>query len=326
MKQCSFLWGSCVFHERVRSVAATVIGIQLVVFGMIGMALFSSENGSSIILKNLRKKNMSNETSSTNYSKLLNRSNSEFTRKSNKVLSDMEDLEISGIQMQTLEDGDIDVDIDKYCKEEKKDKKYKGMVDSNSGSVIMIEQLSTSIKNKYNIFISPRNIGICFALLGGIWGGSVMVPLHYAGSHTKGFNYVFSFAVGATLVNLSAWAIRFYFLYLNSLKDANVAFRALPSFHLRVMLIPGLASGMFYSLGNFASIVSVTYLGEGLGYSMTQSSMLISGLWGIFYYNEISSTLSMKGWIISASIALAGMMILCLNHLPMTAPAILDMN
>jgi glucose uptake protein GlcU len=51
----------------------------------------------------------------------------------------------------------------------------------------------------------------------------------------------------------------------------------LPSFHFRVMWKAGLTSGVLYGLGNLFGIVSIQKLGNFMGYSLNQSSIIISG-------------------------------------------------
>lgn len=42
-----------------------------------------------------------------------------------------------------------------------------------------------------------RNLGLCSALICGLWGGSCLVPMHYSPGNTNGLGYVISFSVGA---------------------------------------------------------------------------------------------------------------------------------
>ena len=49
----------------------------------------------------------------------------------------------------------------------------------------------------------------------------------------------------------------------------------------------GILAGTLWSIGNVASMVSVQVLEEAVGYSICQSSLLISGLWGIFWFKEV---------------------------------------
>ncbi len=44
---------------------------------------------------------------------------------------------------------------------------------------------------------SRRNLGRLSALMCGVWGGSILVPMHYATGNTSGLGYVISFSTGA---------------------------------------------------------------------------------------------------------------------------------
>ena len=246
---------------------------------------------------------------------------------SNSSDSDEEDLSIIPLQISSVYDEEDELpSID----DDEEDALFKGKARSEakakSGSVAMVHRLSSHINARYGVDISPRNIGIIIEVIASLWGGSVMVPLHYAGADAKGFNYVFSFAIGTSIVNTLAWVLRFYHQYVRTSGDTLAAYHAMPSFHLKSMAFPGAISGILYACGNLASIVSVTILGEGIGYSMTQSSLLINGLWGIFWYQEITSPASIRGWLASASTTLAGMILICYNHVPATAPAVLEIG
>jgi hypothetical protein len=92
------------------------------------------------------------------------------------------------------------------------------------------------------------------------------------------------------LVTIALWMIRFLFELYRLDGAVGKAYRALPSFHVRQMWLQGGLSGALWSAGNFFAIVSVTQLGQGVGYSSTQASMLVSGLWyvhvDIFFWVE----------------------------------------
>merc|ERR1712054_659912 len=53
------------------------------------------------------------------------------------------------------------------------------------------------------------------------------------------------------------------------------------------MALPGLISGGLWSTGNFCSLYAVNTIGQGIGYSLIQSSVIVSGCWGIFWYREL---------------------------------------
>lgn len=84
--------------------------------------------------------------------------------------------------------------------------------------------------------------------------------------------------------------------------------------HFKIMWAPGSVAGLLWSIGNIASMVSVQNLGEGVGYSVTQAAMLVSGLWGIFYFNEVVSRTMRIKWFVSALIALFGILLLSYEH------------
>ena len=44
---------------------------------------------------------------------------------------------------------------------------------------------------------SRRNLGRLSALMCGVWGGSILVPMHYSTGNTSGLGYVISFSTGA---------------------------------------------------------------------------------------------------------------------------------
>jgi glucose uptake protein GlcU len=79
-------------------------------------------------------------------------------------------------------------------------------------------------------------------------------------------------------------------------------------------IIPGIICGMLYSCGNFTSILAVVYLGQGMGYSIVQMSLFISGLWGIFYFNEIQQSILIIKWFMSATIAFIGIIGVSYEH------------
>jgi glucose uptake protein GlcU len=58
----------------------------------------------------------------------------------------------------------------------------------------------------------------------------------------------------------------------------------------------------------------VYYLGEGVGYPLVQTSILISGLWGIFYFHEVSAPDRIVKWIGSSLLTIAGILLLSYEH------------
>ena len=165
------------------------------------------------------------------------------------------------------------------------------------------------------IKIQERIMGILAALVvTGLWGGSMMVPMQFAPTDDKGLPYLTSFAIGASVVTLALWLFRYlYFLHIHGY-CARSAYEALPSFHFRKMWPYGCTCGLLWSIGNFFSILAVENLGEGVGYSTTQASMLVSGVWGNFYFKEIEGTGAILKWNAAASVTVLGILLLSYEH------------
>jgi len=163
--------------------------------------------------------------------------------------------------------------------------------------------------------VEERILGILSALfVTGIWGGSIMVPMKFAPTDDKGLPYLTSFAIGATVVTISLWFVRYLFLWHKHNYSFTTAYNALPSFHFRKMWPYGCTCGLLWSIANFFSIIAVENLGEGVGYSTTQVSMIVSGLWGIFYFREIEEASAILKWFLAASVTVFGILMLSFEH------------
>ena len=132
-------------------------------------------------------------------------------------------------------------------------------------------------------------------------------------SDANGRGYVISFAIGASVVTLSLWFIR-YSYYLGRSRSVIKAYEELPSLHVRTLWLAGGISGALWSIGNFFSILSVEHLGEGVGYSVIQAAMLVSGLWGIFWFREITDSMAIMKWFVSAGLTIFGILLLSYEH------------
>lgn len=347
----SFSWGIFVFHERVRNTFFACFAITLVVGGICGMSYFSDSELSScdedFMIKDIeaveeiscgassqsesvvtvqerfnsrdsysgvsttKDDSSIDDESSSCFSTVMILDDDNFLKPSKSTLSFSESLGTDRTMLLSLSDYGRNHDSNSTQKQ------------SMTGTTALMNVLVRSVKRKYNLNISPKQLGILLAALGGAWCGCIMVPLHYAGEDYQGLDYFFSFAAGAMIVNIFMWWLLVYYHYERT-NSIVAAYNALPSFHLKSMLVPGALSGILQSIGNIGCIISVTYLGEGVGFSITQSSILISGLWGIFWFREITSKSSIHGWLIAAVITILGIIILGFNHLPPTAQIIMN--
>jgi hypothetical protein len=221
------------------------------------------------------------------------------------------------------------------------------------------EMSSSCINHTY--LTSKYYTGICMAVINGILAATIMVPLHYAPVNTTyGLGYSMSFGVASVLVVVFFWLLRFIWLtsvyYYSSLMNwfdeptkqlpsfhillrinmdsLHKGYHQLPSFHLRVMWKAGMTSGLLYSLGNLFGIISIQKLGDFMGYSLNQTSVIISGkmqhdvlcasvfilqflqlnwntgMWGLLYYKEIPGTTNMIGFFASTCVVFWGILML----------------
>lgn len=84
------------------------------------------------------------------------------------------------------------------------------------------------------IILTKRQAGLIASLFNGLWGGTNMIPLHFAAhSGYGGPSYVVSFACGSMLVTIWLWVLRYLYEVHRHDGAFGKAYHALPSFHIR---------------------------------------------------------------------------------------------
>lgn len=99
-----------------------------------------------------------------------------------------------------------------------------------------------------------------------------------------GAKYYFSFAAGSLIVNTAVWIVLFAYRLVEQQGSFKGAVRSLPPWHFKALWLPGVMSGILFSIGEFSSIIAVAYLGQGVGNTFVQCKIIIAGLWGLLYY------------------------------------------
>eukprot|EP01114_Cavostelium_apophysatum_P013446 TRINITY_DN3260_c0_g1_i1.p1 TRINITY_DN3260_c0_g1~~TRINITY_DN3260_c0_g1_i1.p1 ORF type:complete len:349 (+),score=8.01 TRINITY_DN3260_c0_g1_i1:84-1130(+) len=154
--------------------------------------------------------------------------------------------------------------------------------------------------------MNPRKraiLGWFCTVMCGCCGALFNVPYKIASNRgSSSIDYLFSFATGVALVNSSALLFYTLFRLLYLKKKA-------PSFHFRIMAIPGSISGILWSLGNYLSIYGIMFLGQSIAGPSVQAGLVVSGLWGILLYRELKG-LQIVIWAISAVLAMSGIVLL----------------
>ena len=148
-----------------------------------------------------------------------------------------------------------------------------------------------------------RLVGLGIATCSGIYGGSLPAGIkaaqRLAPNQPVGFEFVLSFGIGAAVVTAVAWLLHFLVL------ECCYGYKR-PDLQLRVMAGPGAVAGLSWSLGNAASVLAVTHLGAGIGYSACQASLVVSGLWGIVVFREVDGIDALV-WLLFAVLCAAAL-------------------
>mmetsp|Transcript_26892 Transcript_26892/g.63023 ORF Transcript_26892/g.63023 Transcript_26892/m.63023 type:complete len:437 (-) Transcript_26892:108-1418(-) len=334
----SFVWGLLIFHEPVRSNRVTIASIGFMIVGLVGMSYFSSQESASepqeeenpdiidALLDDettklmqqrapLLKKQTSYDGDETTLATSISTATLSLAEESSK---DMESLKSS-----------VDEGLIQFESPEMSGDPLRLRTTATSPTRIneeegeeppLIRHFSSSLSDQSDSNEKPRPSrlwGILGATIDGAYGGSVLVPMHYASlggnSRTQGLGYLISFAVGCSAVVTMVWLLRLasYSIQAKSLKQG---WANLPSMHFATVGPYASLAGFIWSIGNVSSILSVAYLGQGLGYSIIQSQLLIAGLWGVFFYREISPNFITK-WFLSAFVTLIGILLLSRQHI-----------
>lgn len=273
----NFFWGLFVFQESVKSFAGASGAFLLLTIGLIGMSKYSDAPSTEVQIQYEE----ATELVSTSM---------HLKRELRKRASDVEEAS-------TVDSGFNSDSEDSYTAEKNPASKAKDRV------II----LGTSM--------TLRQVGIICAAINGVWGGSCLIPMHYANLEGySGAGFLISFATGSLIVNVALWVALFLYRLQRSRGSVRDAIAGLPSWHVDKLLLPGIMSGILFSIGMFGSILAVTFLGQGVGNSFVEIQILVSGLWGIFYYNEISGREVVTKWFASACISIFGILWLSYEH------------
>mmetsp|Transcript_8460 Transcript_8460/g.18960 ORF Transcript_8460/g.18960 Transcript_8460/m.18960 type:complete len:439 (+) Transcript_8460:204-1520(+) len=295
----SFVWGVLIFGEKQKSASGAVGSVAILCMGLCGIAYFSSEGKE----QQADKRNMMQVDS--------------VAGETTPLVEKEDKHEIS-----------LDLETFPHC----------GTNPHSHQTIDLHLSALPATSKDHTYHVSKYHIGLFMAVVNGVFAATIMVPLHYAPPNTtQGAGYSMSFGIAAVVVVILFWILRFLFLSLENFichswwTEASEprrlivtlqiltqivtdslckGYQQLPSFHIRVMWKPGLTSGALYSLGNLSGIVSIQKLGNFMGYSLGQSSMIISGLWGIFYYKEIPGAMNVVGFFASSCVVFVGIVLM----------------
>ncbi|KAK3260043.1 hypothetical protein CYMTET_30986 [Cymbomonas tetramitiformis] len=147
--------------------------------------------------------------------------------------------------------------------------------------------------------------GVFWAVATGLLNGSQMVPLQcfsngcfgspaYTGSAGASVAFLPSLAVGVMTIT-PAFAIIYF-----------GAKREVPEFAFSVAGVPGLLTGAFWAMGNFAAMFATEYLGQTIGFPMTQACIIVNAFLGIVFYREITGTYAIRLFAVAVIFIIVG--------------------
>lgn len=153
----------------------------------------------------------------------------------------------------------------------------------------------------------PRNRsrGYAWAFLVGVLGGSILAPMHYVPLEKQGLLFVPSFGLGTLLVSPILFGIH---VVLCSSREEGI-----PPFHIKESLGAGLMSGIIYNIGNVCSILAIPIIGYKVAYPLLQCAILVSALWGIYVFQEITLPSSIFMFWIGSFIVVIGAVLLAVS-------------
>jgi len=140
--------------------------------------------------------------------------------------------------------------------------------------------------------------GVSLSIIVGLTGGSILVPLHYVSESKQGILFLPSFGIGSLLTSPIIYCIH------------SIFSRSMPVLHFRESIWTGLLSGFLYNLGNFLSILAIPVIGYNVAYPILQCAILVSGVWGIYVFKEITNPRMIYTFWIGGFILLVGAILL----------------
>ena len=155
-------------------------------------------------------------------------------------------------------------------------------------------------------------VGLAAAILVGMFGGSILVPLGFLGSDydgVKALAFLPSFGLGSLLGSLLlglAWHA-----YTSGAACASLG-SLIPKLGTRSTLLAGIASGVVWNCGNVCQLIAQQVYGVpyGVAYPILQASLVVGGLLGIFVFGEFRQRPAIVAFFAASSIVVTGAILL----------------
>lgn len=149
-------------------------------------------------------------------------------------------------------------------------------------------------------------LGMICALLVGVFGGSILVPMSFVDDDLSGLAFLPSFGLGGVIASTIITVAYYTFVKkMNPFTDGNTFTTG--------GLFWGMLSGIIWNGGNICSIFAITGIGYATAYPILQCALFFGGLWGIFVFREVTDKQDITVFFLSAVVLFAGAVILSIN-------------
>lgn len=178
------------------------------------------------------------------------------------------------------------------------DNKKLPLDDPDEDEIFLQEEISNQApKGRFDFILG---IGACLLL--GLFNGTMLVPSQE--TEITGLAYAVCFALGVGLVTTCLAPLYFGFQFVRT--------RKLPKFEVKITLLPGVVAGLLWNAGNICSVFAAEYLGMTIGFPLTQMALLVSALWGMILFKEITRIPAIISFFSAALILIGGAVLLSL--------------
>ena len=298
----SFLWGSLAFREPLNNAAYAGVSIVLLMTGVYCVGTSQTKLSDDIDSSNAVTKSgeisgqeaMAHTVNSSSNSSSCTTQQVEYSPL--PALSSLKDPQMSDDSLHEIEilhgssnnytDG---IELLKNALSSSLTRKEKPVTDTDGDSGSHHDESSASRDNRsYSaLSILSTSLGFGLCLMTGFFDGSLMVPfkLSSATNLVEIYNYLGSFGVSSLFV-----CPVIYILYVSTCRQGRWVSKAV----IQRTFFPGVASGILWSCANFMSVHATYYLGIKIGFPLTQTCIIFTSLWGIFYFKELSVLTSIK--------------------------------
>jgi len=169
------------------------------------------------------------------------------------------------------------------------------------------EDFSYSENEKINemrkrVYLKPETsraqtiIGVTCSLLQGLTQGTTLVPLFFLDPSDQ-TEFIVSFGIGVLIITPIFTIFYIFILYRCFEESLDMNFK--------LLVFPGIFSGLLWNIGNYGCIFSSIFLGLSCGFPLSQTYITIIGLWKIIF-KEIKGLKSIGLFGFSSIILIGG--------------------